>query len=90
LIDEWLAEEQALVDLGYFQRRELTLTNRQAPLNPSTAQLDPEVRKAFFGGLNAPWSVYMDTRRPSWVRVTGTNLDAFEQIVRRWDSQGAR
>jgi hypothetical protein len=86
--DEWLEEQQSLVNLGYFERRELVLTNRQAPMNPSDAALDPAVREAFFGGLNSSWFVHMDGKRPSWIRVTGTNLDVFEQIVRRWDAQG--
>ena len=87
--DDWLKEQQALVNLGYFDQREMVLTNRQAP-NPSDAQLDPQVLKAFFSGLDSPWFVLMDGKRPYWIRVTGTNLDAFEGIVKRWDAQGTR
>ena len=87
--DDWLKEQQALVNLGYFDQREIVLTNRQAP-KPSDSQLDPQVLKAFFGGLHSPWFVYMDQKRPYWIRVTGTNLDAFDEIVKRWDAQGIR
>jgi len=88
--DDWLKEQQALVSLGYFDQREMVLTNRWAPDNPGDTQLEPAVRKAFFGGLNSPWFVHMDANRPYWIRVTGTNLDAFEEIVKRWDAQGTR
>jgi hypothetical protein len=87
--DDWLSEQQALVDLGYFQQRELIL-HRPAPTNPNDPQLDPAVRKAFFGGLSSPWFLHFDGQRPYWVRVTGTNLDAFEEIVKRWDSEETR
>jgi len=88
--EDWQKEQQALVELGYFQQRELTLSNRQVPFRGPNAQLDPAVQKAFFGGLDSPWFVAIDQQRPYWVRVTGTNLDAFEEIIKRWDAQGAR
>jgi hypothetical protein len=86
--DDWLSEQQALVDLGYFQQRELML-HRPHP-SPNDPQLDPAVRKAFFGGLSSPWFLSFDAQRPGWVRVTGTNLDAFEEILKRWNSQETR
>jgi hypothetical protein len=88
--EDWVKEQQALVDLGYFERREVVLTNRDVPKDPSDAELEPEVRKAFWGGLNSPWFIYMDSNRPKWLRVSGTNLDEFERIVSRWDARVTR
>ena len=68
----------------------LTVSHAPPAPRPSDAQLDPQVLKAFFSGLDSPWFVLMDGKRPYWIRVTGTNLDAFEGIVKRWDAQGTR
>lgn len=86
LVADWEQEQKALLDLGYFERREVVITNRELGAD---AWRDRTLSNAFFGGSNS-WTVHLDDQRRSWVRVTGTNLDAFEKIVRRWDSQQAK
>ena len=85
-ISEWEQEQNALLALGYFERREIVLTNRQLG---ATAWKDTAVSNAFFG-TNKSWVVHMDDQKPAWVRVTGTNLDEFERIIRSWDVQKGR
>jgi hypothetical protein len=85
-ISDWEQEQNALLKAGYFERREIVLTNRQLG---ATAWKDGAVSNAFFGTKKA-WVIHMDDQRPEWVRVTGTNLDEFERIVRSWDKQPER
>jgi hypothetical protein len=81
LISDFEREENALVELGYFERREIVLTNRQLG---AAAWKNAAVSNAFFSS-NKTWVVHMDDERRAWVRVTGTNLDEFERIIRSWD-----
>ncbi len=85
-ISDWEQEQNTLLELGYFGRREIVLTNRQLG---AAAWKDAAVSNAFFG-TNKSWVVHMDDQKPAWVRVTGTNLDEFERIIRSWDAQEGR
>ena len=78
-------EQEVLLKLGYFERREITLANRQLGTD---AWRDTAISNADFARKS--WVVHVDGQRPSWIRVTGTDLDAFEQTIRRWDSQQTR
>jgi hypothetical protein len=83
---DWEHEQNALLELGYFERREIVLTNRQLG---AAAWKNVAVSNAFFG-TNKTWVAHMDGQRPAWIRVTGTNLDEFERIIRSWDAQEQR
>lgn len=78
-------EQQALIQLGYFERRELRFIHRTLD-----AQLWSEFRMAV---SNTPlaerrYMLHLDGRQPSVIRVTTCKADipAFERIVRQLDA----
>ena len=84
-IDAMEQEQQALIRLGYFERRELTLNHRTLD-----AQLWGEFRSAVSNSSLAEWRymLHLDDHRPSVIRVTTCKADmpVFERVVRQIDN----
>jgi len=79
-------EQQALIQLGYFERRELTFSHRG--LDP---RLWSEFRSAVSNSPLTEWRymVHLDDSRPSVIRVTTckTDIPVFERIVAQLDTK---
>jgi hypothetical protein len=79
-------EQQALIQLGYFERRELTFRHRSLD-----AQLWSEFRSAVSNSPLAEcrYMLHLDDSRPSVIRVTTykTDIPVFERIVSELDAK---
>jgi len=88
-IDDMEHEQQALIQLGYFERRELTFSHRALD-----AQLWSQFRSAVSNSPLAEWRymLHLDDSRPSVIRVTTCKADipVFERIVTQIDTNLTR
>ncbi len=88
-IDAMEQEQQALIRLGYFERRELILNHR-----PLDAQLWGEFRSAVSNSSLTEWRymLHLDDHRPAVIEVTTCKADipVFERVVRQIDTNSTK
>ena len=86
MIEEMEHEQQALIRLGYFQRRELTFSHRTLD-----AQFWSQFHSAISNSSLAEWRymLHLDTSRTSVIRLTTckTDIPVFEAIVAQLDTK---
>lgn len=79
-IQEQKKHQQALIQLGYYERREFTLTNRA---------IDPQLLTMITNGVltESVW-MHMDDSKPKWLRVTARKVDmpTVERSVATFDT----
>jgi hypothetical protein len=88
-IAEMEEHQQALIHLGYFERRKLTFSHRTLD-----AHVWSEFRSAISNSALADWRymLHLDDSRPSVIRVTACKSDVpvFERIVSQIDTNATR